>query len=514
MGLSTVEVNTLAVGLAQLLAQANAMGAKEGQELNTFMQNPQRIIKGFKDIGDNAAYVHGPGGIFSSAGIENIVVNASLAPADLDPLLKAYPTLYTNPLYPVLTGFSEDTGDEPSAVCADCLGGTMQGGNLTAAFGHICRGSDEVNIMRTIQMINRGETTPLTLLGDVMGANAGVIRMPNTPTEWLEVTTKAEMIKVGVLLQRKVYKMTWSGTPANNTVGGGYKEFPGLELLVGTGKVDAETGTAMPAADSLVMDFGYTDIGSSDLGGNDIVSYVSTMEWYMRHVAERVGMMPVQWVFAGRPELWYELTAIWPCKYMSDRCTAANGTNVIAVNDERNVQLRDDMRNGMYLIVNGRKYPFVACDGITEMHGDPSKVNYSSHLASGEYASDLYFLPLAVRGGSMETLYWEYLDYSKADPQIQMLRAGNDFWTDGGRYFWTTQKQRGCFKINAEIDLRLILRTPHLAARLDNLRYTPLKHLRSPFALLGQETDPYFMKGGRSVRTSPADSWYSEWSRP
>lgn len=506
MGMANVDITKLSNALAQILVSTLDDGAKEGDEMLAYYKNPQKYLRGVKTLlgADAAVHAHGPGGIFSSFGIDNVVVNAHMTVMDLDEHLKVFPTVFMNPLYPTLTGFSEDTGSEPDGVCEDCLGGTQQGCNLTAAFGHICRGSDEIHIMRTIQMISRGETTPLTLLGGVLG-NQGISKMPSTPSDWLEVTTRAEMVKVAILLQRKISTMTWSGNPVNNSANGGYREFPGLDMLVGTGKVDAETNTACPALDSLVMDFGYTDIEDADVGGNDIVRYISTMEWYIRHVAERVGLMPVQWVFAMRPELWFELSSIWPCRYLTDRCTSNSAAdNTIVMNGESNVTLRDNMRNGLYLTVNGRNYPVVPCDGMTELHGDPSKPNYDSHLASGEYASDIFMLPLTVRGG-MNVLHWEHLDYSKADPQIALTRSGNDFWTDGGRFFWTVERLRGCYKMSAEIDPRLILRTPHLSARLDAVKYTPLKHLRSPFY-----GDSYFLKGGVSERTDP--TYYSEWN--
>lgn len=511
-----VDVDVLANALAVALVGALDGGSKEATESggwDSVLKNPGKWVRGQKapsGTPDNVN-VHGPGGIFSVAGIENLVVNLHMTPVDLDPHLRVIPTVFMNPLYPFLTGFSEDTGAEPNGKCEDCLGGTMQGGILTAQFGHICRGSDEIHIMRTIQMINRGETTPLTLLGDVLGPG-NISKMPNTPAEWLEVVTKAEMVKIAILIQRKIAKMTWNGNPANNTVGGGYQEFPGLEMLVGTGKVDAINGAAMGAADSLVMDFNFNNVDDI-INGNDIVTYLSTMEWYVRHNAERMGFLPVQWAFCMRPELWQELTAIWPCRYNTNRCSTNLGENVnVNVIGNEMVGLRDRMREQMTIQINGRTYPVIVCDGITELHGNPGLPNFNANVPNGEYASNIYMLPLTVRGG-ISTLYWEHLDYSKADPEIALIRSNNDFWTDGGRFFWTVERLRGCYKMNAEIDLRIILRTPHLAARLDNVKYTPLLHLRSPFALLDQtHSDPYFTKGGSSSRTLP--SYYSEWNLP
>jgi len=510
-----LDVTKLANALATALVGALDTGSKEAQDSggweSIFRHGPQKFLTGYKAPSGvpDAIYAHGPNGIFSMPGIENIVVNAHMVPQDLDQLLGVYPTRYMNPLYPIFTGFSEDAGSEPSGVCEDCLGGTMQGGQVTAQFGHVCRGSDEIHIMRTIQMVNRGETTPLTLLGDVLGPG-GLTKMPNTPAEWLEVVTNAEMVKIAILLQRKLIKMTWAGDPANNTLGGGYREFPGLNILVGTGKVDAITGVALTAWDSLVMDYKLTGVCDS-LNGNDIVTYLSTMEYYTRHNADRMGLMPVEWVFAMRPELWQELTACWPCKYNTNRCSTLDqntgvGGLAVVMGDQM-ISQRDKMRQGLTIDINGRNYPVVLCDGMVEENGDASQPNYNPNLVSGNYASSIFMLPLSVRGG-MRTLYWEHLDYSLADADIAKTRSMNDFWTDGGRFFWTIERLRGCYKMNAEIDPRIILRTPHVAARLDNIQYTPLLHLRSPFY-----GDPYFKKGGQSSMPSYGDNLYSEWNR-
>lgn len=491
-----VQVDTLARALAQVMLNPEAYGADTSYPA---FSRGQKTVTGTP----TAVYAHGPGGIFSTAGIENIVINAHMTPRDMDALMPVFPTVYTNPIYPSLTGFSEDTGDEPDGPCDDCLGGTMQGCNLTAVFGRICRESDEIEINRVMQMINRGETTPLTILGDVLGPG-NMTKMPNTPSQWLEVVTRAEMVKVAILMQRALVRMIWRGNPANNT-NGGYAEFPGLEMLVGTGKVDITTNTACPSLDSTVFDFNYTDV-AGNIAGNDIVVYISMMEWYIRHNAIRMGLDPVDWVFAMRPELWYELSAIWPCLYLTDRCRNVAAANIAVINDRTSVDMRDAMRNGLYLPVNGRNYQVVLCDGMTEEHGDPALPDFNANLVNGEYASDIFFLPLTVRGG-MKVLYWEHLDYSKASTDIALSRSGNDFWTDGGRWFWTAERLKWCYKMSAKTEPRVVLRTPHVAGRLDNVKYTPLRHLRSPFF-----GDPYFLKGGVSTRTNPADSYYSEWN--
>lgn len=508
-----LDVDVLAHALAQVMLDPAVYGADTSYPIFRGGQKGATGVPGFVSA-------HGPGGLFSTPGIENVVINAHMTPRDLDSTLPVYPTVYTNPLYPSLTGFSEDAGDEPTGECENCLGGTMQGCTLTAVFGRVCRETDEIAINQVMQMINRGETTPLTILGDVLGPG-GISRMPSTPGEWLEVVTRAEMVKVAILIQRWIVRMTWQGNPINNT-GPGYMEFPGLNMLVRTGQVDAITGVACPALDSDIKNFAYTDVGGA-VAGNNIVIYMSMLEWWLRHNAIRMGLDPVDWIWTMRPEAWFELSAIWPCSYLTDRCNTqaqqqrwaqdpGGGWHMINVGNTilegtTNVDMRDAMRNNLTITVNGRTDPVILCDGmVEEQGGDPGLPNWVNQLAPGEFASSIFRLPLSVRGG-MKTLYWEHMDYTKAVPEIAMSKSGNDFWTDGGRFFWTAERVMWCYVMAAKIQPRIILRTPHLAGRIDDVAYTPLQHLRSPFP-----DDPYFLKGGVSSRDNPADDYYSPWN--
>ena len=89
------EVQNLAMALAQVMLNPTQFGTG------------QKTVTGVP----NAVYAHGPGGIFSSAGIDNVVISAHMTPRDLDGLLPAYATVYTNPLYdtPVFQTFPESS---------------------------------------------------------------------------------------------------------------------------------------------------------------------------------------------------------------------------------------------------------------------------------------------------------------------------------------------------------------------------------------------------------------------
>ena len=58
--------------------------------------------------------------------------------------------------------------------------------------------------------------------------------------------------------------------------------------------------------------------------------------------------------------------------------------------------------------------------------------------------------------------------------------------------------------MTAKIEPRVVLRTPHLAAKLTNIMYTPLVHLRD-----WSPDSPYWQDGGVSIRTQTTS--YAVW---
>jgi len=450
----------------------------------------------------DAQLIFGPGGFFSNFGIDNTVVNASLTPRGMGDLIPAMGTNILYPVFPYLTGFEEDGTAEPAGPCDDAPGGVIETCHQTAAFGRVARGSKEMEVNDLMQILNGHLTTDLRLMGDVI--NPGHALMPTqgvNQNDMLKQVVQTQMVIIAIAFQRWLTRKLWTGSPVNNNVGGGYAEFPGLDTLISTNKVDAFTGIACPALYSDIKDFAYNAV---DSGSPDILNYISMMEYYLRHIAERTNLMPVDWVIAMRPELFFELTAVWPCKYLTYRCADAAGADVTVMNDDTNVRMRDEMRNGNFLLVNGRKITVITDDGIFEDNNETS-----AYCAAGEYASDIYFIPVKAKG--MPVLYWEYLDYTEGVSQANAVTQGKgQFWaTDGGRYLWAMQNQNYCFKIQAKIQPRVILKTPQLAGRIQNVKYSPLQHLRSPF-----EDSPYFMKGGNEEYTNSIASLYSDWNLP
>ncbi|MDP2323703.1 MAG: hypothetical protein Q8N51_06695, partial [Gammaproteobacteria bacterium] len=235
----------------------------------------------------------------------------------------------------------------------------------------------------------------------------------------------------------------------------------------------------------------------------EVLTYLSR---YLRKNSATMGMDPVDFRWVMREELFYELTSCWPCQYTTFRCfnrETANIDPVGAYSVDAAIQLRDAMRNGRYLVVDGMNIPVVLDDGIPE---DTNTNN--ANLQAGEFASDIYLLPFSAMGGRVPTLYGEYFDYRIGQGWLRQvpgaLGADQYFTSDAGMYSWTFSRLNNCILWLAEIQPRIILRTPYLAGRLQNVKYSPLQHTREPFP-----DDGYFVDGGRVTTSAP--SYYSEW---
>jgi len=468
----------------------NLVALKNGQT--------QKAISGVPDV----QLMFGSGGLFSNFGLDTTVVNASLSPHGMDRVIPVIGTTELNPIYPFITGFEmDDNFSEPAGPCDDAPSGVMEVCHQVATFGRYTRGSKEMEINELMQILNKHLTTDLRVLGSMLGEGHMLLPQQAASADsatFVQSVVKTQLMIIAVELQRKLCQQLWVGDPANNNVGGGYREFPGLDMLVATGKVDAISGVACAALDPDVKDFGYNPITGQT---PDIVAYLTMMDYYINDVSRRTGLTPVEWVIAMRPQLFFELCQVWPCRYLTYRCANDVGTNVGVINDDTNVRMRDDMWNGSYLIINGRKVPVVTDDGIFE-HNSTNNGN----LQPGQFASDIYILP--IRAKSMPVLYWEHLDYTRAFTDLSVLQGNQRFWTsDGGRYMWAMQDLNYCFKFQGKIEPRVVLRTPHLCGRLQHVMYEPLQHLRDPF-----EDSPYFKKGGSEGYRDP--TYYSEWNPP
>lgn len=438
-----------------------------------------------------AQRLHGSGGIFSTPGLERDVISAHVRPYGLASRLPLIPSVDENPRFASLTGFTAPVGSQPTKACDDAPYGYRKGCNLSARFGMIRYDTSTIEMNKVMLRVNRGDFTDLILRGRLLGFD-GTNLAPGglTESQVLDIVTMSEMVNVGVLFERELTRQTWQGDFGTGN------EFPGLDAQIATGQKDADTNVLCPALDSDVKNYGYA------LLSNTIVTYLSQLEWYLKYNAMTMGLDPVQWVIVMRPDLWYELTAVWPCAYNTVKCSPAVATNsTVFIDGRENTADRDAMRDGMYIDINGSRYPVVIDVGIFE-HNNTNNAN----VPAGSYASSIYMVPLTIQGGFPVT-YREYIDFRRASADVSLLRGMEQFfWSDNGVYAWALEQIKWCYKFAAKTEQRVVLRTPQLAGRIDAVRYQPLQHLRE-----SDPSSPYFMDGGVSIRgiTNPP---YAAWN--
>lgn len=464
--------------LAALLEKQNSVLEQQGnvlKELNDSMQTKTAATS------QTANKLHGTNGLFSTPGLERDIITAHVRPRGISSMLPYFPSVNEDPRFGSITGFTATTGDQPTAICDDAPYAYMKGCNLTALFGTKRFDTNTIDIYRTMLKVNRGDFTDLVLRGRLLG-DSNLYPGNLNESQVLNILTMSEMVIVGVSMERALSQDLFQGTIAGGT-------FPGIDAQVVTGQKDADTGTLCPALDSDVKDFAWDLVGGT---GRSIVEYLSMLEFYLRTNAQTMGLDPVNWVIAMRPELWFELSAIWPCQYLSHRCQIPDTgylDAVPSVDTRDSIAMRDAMRNGMYIDINGNRYPVVVDTGIYEYNN----IN-NGNCAAGQYASSIYMLPLTIQS-NFPVLYREYLDYSRASTEEAALSNLPTFWTDSGMFGWAIDAHNWCFKLALRTEQRVILRTPQLAGKIQRVKYQPLQHLREPYP-----ASSYFADGGVSIR--------------
>lgn len=443
--------------------------------------------------------MHGLQGIFGTPGISQDVFATRVKPRGLLEVLPARGNNQEQPLVGYLTGFTDDEdGSEKDGVCDDPLAaGEVKSCLQGALYGRIERKTKTLELNALGRSVNRGEFFDLRLVNDPL-LEGNLLSMPNVPQEFASIVNNEVMARwmtLGVAFERKLGPLVYTGSPANNTSGGGYKEYHGLETLVGTGKIDVVTGTACAALDSDIRNFAYARV---DTAPTALYNMLINMFRNLQDIASRTGLDPVTWAIVMRRNLFDEIVDFWPLVYATFRfgAEAVTSSTITSLNiDAARARMEaEDMRTGKYLVIDGQRIRVVIDDFLPE----DSNTN-NANVTSGCFASDIYILPLTVRGGIVST-FFEYIDFSAPNAAMAQAAAGrvsSEYWTDGGRFLWTTNRTLWCLEFVAKIEPRLRLLTPHLAGRIQNVSYCPVKPFRSD-----DPASAYFVDGGEVTRTN------------
>ena len=446
-----------------------------------------------------AGYSHGPGGNFTFPGVDPAVFHTAVGNMGILGRLPTKPSIYSDPTFEVLTGVLDVSGAEKDTVCEDApTAGLIKKCMLNSVFGRYERATAEIELNRLGKVNDRADPMDLALVGSPIhqsGVFAAGPRSPATPADLLVNEVSRKFWELNVAVHRLLSQQLWVGNPVNNSAGGGYMEMTGFQTLVATGHLDALTGTLCPSIDSDLKEFGCAKL---DDNPDMLITMLSELIRTRRDLAFRTGVAPVRFILAMRPELFWEITAIWPCSYLTYRCQVT-GQERVNVDARDAVQFRDEMRAGRYLLIDGERIEVVLDDGIPV---DTPTTN--ANVSEGCQCSDIYLIPMSIVGGRAVT-YMEYFDYG--NPSLRAALAASNMILarqDGAFLTWPRQSNQ-CVVWQTKVEPRLIIRTPWLAGRINDVEYCPTQQARTPFP-----SDPYFVDGG--VTSRPGPSFFSLWN--
>lgn len=477
-------------------------------------------MEGFKNdppLSPSGPYGHGQDGLFNIPGTNDAVFGAMILPQNgalgAIPVYngdqqntsmfggeeQALDTILTG----VTSGDADDFDNQPTEDCADGPeGGLTKLCTFVNPFGRYRFSTREVSMVRAGQRLNRADPLTLRLMNaPAMGQLLGV--PANTPSA--EATLANEISRriweTAVSARRMLGRRIWIGTPANNN--GEARDIVGLNLHINeNNKIDYKAQTTCTAANSDIYNFGYDDVGGS---GRDIVEYVEMAEDHSTFKSDEQGLTPVEgWIFM-RPELWREVSGVWPIRQYQQYLTqmanySAAGRVVVTANEADATRTR--MRQAMQLPVNGRLYQVVTDNSMVLQ--TPTD---TASLSPGEYAADMVFVPRSVLGGVPVTFFEYYNHDNQQSMGIQQLAGGSmTFTSDGGLIRWYVNFKNGCIKLGYELSPRLKVKTPQIGWRINNIKFSPLKKYIDPYP-----DSSYFVDGGVTNQDTD-DAFYTSWS--
>lgn len=436
----------------------------------------------------------GPGGLFNSYGIDPRVMTTYIPPKGLESFLEqaghVQSSIFDSPGFEIITGQTASTGEEATNSCGDDapVAGNLKVCNQYYVFGQMIMNSKSVDVKQLGKYSNRSQPMDLKLQNNPFASQDPVKAVPLSTQEMFMSAVAKAAVEMMNSFSTRYAPLIFTGNPANTAGNTGYKEFKGLDLLINTGYADVETGLACPAADSLVLDANYAVV--QDNAGTYVRNIID-MYRSRQKLASDIAMGSVEWAFVMRYQAFLSLTDVWPCAYYTFRCytAAPGGSNATGFVDTRDqVALRDDMRRGSYLLIDGQPVRVIIDNTIEE-----------KDYKNGYFDSNIYLVPLR-ESSTGQLLYMDYFNYANQYGVAGGFSGFNGIFGNGqrfsisgdGRYFFTQLPNSGtCQQIQVATSKRVILMAPFLAARLDNVKYIVYIHERDY-----NHDSSFFVNGG------------------
>lgn len=407
------------------------------------------------------------GGIFTQPGVRPEMMSTLIQPVDATSTLNPRASLYAQERVGILTGQTALTGTNPNDTCGDPVRvGQLKTCQQNYIWGEFILGSNQLKISDAGMIANRAVTER-----QIMNEAAvnpffpSALQGPNVDFMSPEAQ---QLYQLGTAMRRSFSQVMISGNPATapaSTVAGFVKEPLGLDLMIKTGYVDAVTGVACPAADSIVVPFNAAvDTGSYQ--GRNIGTWMTDVFFGRVALTRQLGVS-ASWHFEGSFPLFRELTYAYASQYYDTRSTGTAGNNFMT-SQERVRSLQLEMLTGMYLVIDGVQVPYLPNDGIPLSAGGG---NYQQ--------SDLYLVADSVNG--RDGINVEYFPMDNPAASKLASRFNNEIQTlNNGMYILYAERSKGCMELVIEGKIRMFLEAPFLCAKFQGLKYITNISYRSP----------------------------------
>jgi hypothetical protein len=428
------------------------------------------------------------GGLFGRCDGTADLINAMVGPIGFEKVLTYVGTDTEREFVDAWKEITE-SGSEQSTACGDCVSVNLAACAQFYCFGRFCRQTQELQFDR-LGLRGNANVPVKTLFGAVTDS-AGNVLIPNGSqiTDAFALQARA----AGYLLRLKHATMIWNGNPCNNA--GSYQEFPGMQLIVNTGKYDAYTQLDCDSIDSFLMNFAFNAPAAD--GTYSVRSWFHRMVGQLKYRASTAGFdwdSATMYIVMSQ-NMWDCISRVYACSGV-DLCSVT-GQNRIVVNGDQTQSTYEDYLSRMALPVDGRWYPVVIDNLIPETTGQ----------ANGT-CSDIYFVTTEINGE--EILFGEYQDFNKTygrtrQEMVSMFGSDDIAITDNGRFALVRDNSRGCFDVQVYTKPRLIAKAPWLSGRIQNVCCNVLQE---PYPDVTGSGRVYEKDGGRS--TTPVPTLYGD----
>lgn len=458
----------------QMLVDNGLVGQKNDLLSSSYGQAPHGFNQQFPS----------DGGVFSRPGVDPQMFNAVAGVVgNLSARLYSGLSDFENPEYELLTGVDNASGANPT----DYTGtpptpGFVKAATHRAQFGKFYMGTKKLQLPMTGGRIKSSDVDR-QLVSTILGQHP---LLPSVPSG-LNTELGIQMLAFAVHYNRVNSRVLFDGNAslANNATETGFiQEYDGFDRMIKTGYTDLETGNAVPAMDSTIHNFNSVDVTTS--AGTDAIVGVLAEIWNkLTQLAEDTGLPMPSWTLAMRRDLFYAITEVYPRSYLTigNNVTSDSAGERVLVNGRELVGDRDAMRAGNYLMVMGNRIPVAIEQGIPK-----------TAVGNG-WSSSIYLIPMTAAG--QRVTYLEGFNQNnnaireliaQANANVDILEGG--LWSAAGG-------QTGLgFELYFGQRLRLVMRTPHLAARIENVVYNFSNQIYPRDAYTNQA---YYQNGGRYI---------------